>query len=94
MEVREILMQLGDTVIVKTGDGDCSGRIVGRTLEGEPKFDVRTDKEILVNVIEKHVQLVASTAKSTPPATPQRTDVSQSLRENSYATAETEKQVA
>ena len=92
MEVREILMQLGDTVIVKTGDGDCSGRIVGRTLEGEPKFDVRTDKEILVNVIEKHVQLVAPTAKPTPPAAP-KINVSQP-RENSYATAETEKQVA
>ena len=85
-------MNLGDTVIVKTGDGDCSGRIVGRTLEGEPKFDVRTDKEILVNVIEKHVQLVAPTAKPTPPAAPE-INVSQP-REISYAAAAAQKQVA
>ena len=48
-------MKIGDNVLARTGDGLVKGRIVGRTLEGEPKFDVRTEKKILVNVPQDYV---------------------------------------
>ena len=85
-------MQLGDMVIAKTGDGEQEGRIVGRTLEGNAKYDVLTDLGILINVPEYHVQPAAQTAKPTPLAAPQ-INVSQP-REIYRATAETAKQVA
>ena len=88
-------MKIGDNVLAKTGDGLVKGRIVGRTLEGEPKFDVRTEKKILVNVPQDYVQPAASTCKSTPLAAPETTNVSQSnAREISYAAAAAQKQVA
>lgn len=86
-------MQLGDMVVAKTGDGEQEGRIVGRTLEDEPRYNVKTEKSgIILNVPENHVQPAASTCKSTPPAAPQ-INVSQP-REIYRATAEEPKQVA
>lgn len=87
-------MNLGDMVIAKTGDGEQEGRIVGRTLEGNAKYDVLTDLGILINVPEYHVQPAAQTAKPMPLAAPSTTNVSQSPREIYRATAETAKQVA
>ncbi len=87
-------MKIGDNVLARTGDGLVKGRIVGRTLEGEPKFDVRTEKKILVNVPQDYVQPAASTCESTPLAAPSTTNVSQSPREISYAAAAAQKQVA
>ena len=43
-------MNLGDMVIARTGDGEQEGRIVGRTLEGNAKYDVLTDLGILINI--------------------------------------------
>ena len=34
-------MNLGDMVIARTVEGEHEGRIVGRTLEGNAKYDVR-----------------------------------------------------
>ena len=87
-------MQLGDMVIARTGDGEQEGRVVGRTLEGNAKYDVLTALGILINVPEYHVQPAAQTAKPTPLAAPSTTNVSQSPREIYRATAETAKQVA
>ena len=85
-------MELGDKVIARTADGEQEGRIVGRSVSATRLYDVRTETGILINVPANHVQLAASTCKSTPPAAPQA-NVSQP-REISYATAETAKQVA
>jgi hypothetical protein len=64
------MMNLGDLVVTRTGDGEQEGRIVGRAMSATPLYDVRTATEILVNVSENHVQLAAPTAKSAPPAAP------------------------
>jgi len=86
-------MQLGDMVIAKTGDGEQEGRIVGRTLEDEPRYNVETEKSgIILNIPANHVQPAAPTAKPTPLAAP-KINVSQP-REISYATAQEPKQVA
>jgi hypothetical protein len=87
------MIMLGDIVIARTGDGEQEGRIVGRSVSGTRRYDVRTETGILINVPEYHVQLTASTAKSTPPAAP-RVNVSQPSREKTYATAQDSKQVA
>lgn len=50
------MANLGDTVVARTGDGEQEGRIVGRTLEGNAKYDVRTPTGILVNVPENHIR--------------------------------------
>ena len=71
------MLELGDMVTARTGDGKQEGRIVGRSVSATRLYDVRTATEILVNVPEKCVQLATSTAKSTPPAAP-RINVSQS----------------
>jgi transcription initiation factor TFIID subunit TAF12 len=73
-------MNLGDMVIARTGDGEHEGRIVGRTLESNAKYDVRTNAGIVNNVPANHVQLATPTAKPTPPAAP-KVNVSQP-REN------------
>ena len=73
-------MNLGDMVIARTVEGDHEGRIVGRTLEGNAKYDVRTPTGIVNNVPSEHVQLATPTAKPTPPAAP-KVNVSQP-REN------------
>jgi hypothetical protein len=86
------MMNLGDFVTARTGDGKQEGRIVGRSVSACRLYDVRTATEILVNVPEKCVQLMASTATSTPPAAP-KINVSQP-REIYRATAEITKQVA
>jgi len=85
-------MNLGDMVIARTGDGEHEGRIVGRTLEGNAKYDVRTPTGIVNNVPANHVQLATPTAKPTPPAAPQTTNVSQPSREQNYAPAKTTEQ--
>ena len=71
-------MNLGDMVIA---EGEHEGRIVGRTLEGNAKYDVQTNAGIVNNVPANHVQLAVPTAKPTPPAAP-KVNVSQSTREN------------
>ena len=48
--------QLGDEVVCRTGDGRQEGRIVGRTLEGYPKFDVDIKRRILPNVPLAHIE--------------------------------------
>ncbi len=85
-------MNLGDMVIARTGDGEHEGRIVGRTLESNAKYDVRTNTGIVNNVPANHVQLATPTAKPTPPAAPKPTNVSQSTREQNYAPAKTTEQ--
>ena len=50
-------MQLGDLVIARTGAGRHEGKIVGRTLEGEQRFDVRSKGKILVNVPIDYIEL-------------------------------------
>ena len=86
-------MNLGDMVIPRTVEGDHEGRIVGRTLEGNAKYDVRTPTGIIfINVPAKYVQLATPTAKPTPPAAPQTTNVSQPSREQNYAPAKTTEQ--
>ena len=88
-------MNLGDMVVAKTGAGEQEGRIVGRTLEDEPRYNVETEKSgIILNIPANHVQPAAPTAKPTPLAAPKTTNVSQSPREIYRATAETAKQVA
>jgi hypothetical protein len=87
-------MELGDMVIARTADGEQEGRIVGRSVAATRLYDVRTETGILINVPANHVQPAASTCKSTPPAAPQTTNVSQPSREISYATAQEPKQVA
>lgn len=88
-------MNLGDMVVAKTGDGEQEGRIVGRTLEDEPRYNVETEKSgIILNIPANHVQPAAQTAKPTPLAAPSTTNVSQSPREISYATTAKSKQVA
>ena len=93
------MMQLGDKVIARTADGEQEGRIVGRSVSATRLYDVKTrtadgEYEILINVPANHVQPAASTCKSTPPAAPSTTNVSQPVREIYRATAQESKQVA
>ena len=45
--------QLGDEVVCRTGDGRHEGRIVGRTVELDPKFNVEIYEAISPNTEKK-----------------------------------------
>lgn len=58
--MEERSFQLKDYVKVNdaSGYGFARGVVVGRTIQGEPRFDVATDEEILLNLKQEQLTIL------------------------------------